>query len=352
MEAPRLLEHCADFFARHAVVHDEVEADLGEGEVQLARRPLERPGLAGEVGSEIDDGNGFGGGHNAYSRCADESDDRTQRVDGLALGDGASAANGRRPPLARARILAYRRRRAEAVEIMRRKSAVAAAAVVILASSNAWAQAKAAPATEGLAAFLRLLTERIDITFSQLPDVVALLCGPGAPLRSARTRAAGRHLRGGPGRRMGGAAASGPGAAPHPWPRHQVAAAFALAGHAARRPGAASPCGSRRVPWSASSASRNRISPGSAISCCWRWSTGAASTSCSAPGCGPIHRAGGWRRSTTPPPIVSWPRSTSSSCCPCVARMMVQIMLILDASPAVVAATAVLFVPIVSAGLV
>jgi small-conductance mechanosensitive channel len=53
---------------------------------------------------------------------------------------------------------------------MRRKSAVAAAAVVILASSNAWAQAKAA-AGEGLGAFLRLLTERIDVAFSQLPEV-------------------------------------------------------------------------------------------------------------------------------------------------------------------------------------
>jgi len=54
---------------------------------------------------------------------------------------------------------------------MRRKSALAAVAVVILASSsNAWAQAKE-PAGEGLGAFLRLLTERIDITFSHLPDV-------------------------------------------------------------------------------------------------------------------------------------------------------------------------------------
>ena len=60
---------------------------------------------------------------------------------------------------------------------MRRKSAAAVAAVVILASSSAWAQAKGAPANEGLAAFLRLMTERIDITFSQLPDVWRFLVG-------------------------------------------------------------------------------------------------------------------------------------------------------------------------------
>ena len=53
---------------------------------------------------------------------------------------------------------------------MRRKSAVAAAAVVILASSNAWAQAKAATG-EGLGALLRLLTDRIDLAFSELPEV-------------------------------------------------------------------------------------------------------------------------------------------------------------------------------------
>ncbi len=52
---------------------------------------------------------------------------------------------------------------------MRRKSAVAAA-VLILVSSNAWAQAKAATG-EGLGALLRLLTDRIDLAFSELPEV-------------------------------------------------------------------------------------------------------------------------------------------------------------------------------------
>lgn len=41
---------------------------------------------------------------------------------------------------------------------------------MILAGSDAWAQAKAA-AGEGLGAFLRQLTDRIDLAFSQLPEV-------------------------------------------------------------------------------------------------------------------------------------------------------------------------------------
>jgi small-conductance mechanosensitive channel len=48
---------------------------------------------------------------------------------------------------------------------------LAALAAIFLSGGSAWAQAKAAPPTEGLAAFLRLMTERIDITFSQLPEV-------------------------------------------------------------------------------------------------------------------------------------------------------------------------------------
>src|SRR5262249_51939112 len=69
----------------------EVEADLGQGEIELACRPLERTFLAGEVGTEIDDGNGFGGGHDANSKCADQRDDRTQSVYGPALGRASMA---------------------------------------------------------------------------------------------------------------------------------------------------------------------------------------------------------------------------------------------------------------------
>jgi len=40
---------------RHAVVDDRIEADLGQRIAQLGRGMVERPGLAREIGSEIDD---------------------------------------------------------------------------------------------------------------------------------------------------------------------------------------------------------------------------------------------------------------------------------------------------------
>jgi small-conductance mechanosensitive channel len=49
---------------------------------------------------------------------------------------------------------------------------LAALAVSFVGSGGAWAQTKGAAASgEGLAAFLRLLTERLDFTFAQLPEV-------------------------------------------------------------------------------------------------------------------------------------------------------------------------------------
>src|SRR5262249_58074044 len=83
MKALRLLEDSPDFFACHAMIDDEIEADLGEGEMKLARHPLERPRLAGEVGTKIDDGNGFGGSQ-CDSGSADQGDDRGQTMYGLA----------------------------------------------------------------------------------------------------------------------------------------------------------------------------------------------------------------------------------------------------------------------------
>jgi len=65
VEALHLLEGGTDFLARHAVVDDEIEADLGEREAQLLRRAVERARFAREIGPEIDDGNGFGGDHDA-----------------------------------------------------------------------------------------------------------------------------------------------------------------------------------------------------------------------------------------------------------------------------------------------
>lgn len=60
---------------------------------------------------------------------------------------------------------------------MRGKSASAALAAILLSGGSAWAQTKGAAAGEGLAAFLRLLTDRLDITFSQLPAVWSFLAG-------------------------------------------------------------------------------------------------------------------------------------------------------------------------------
>ena len=61
---------------------------------------------------------------------------------------------------------------------MRVKSASAALAATLLSSSAAWGQVKAASAgSEGLAAFLREMTERIDIIFAQLPEVGRFFAG-------------------------------------------------------------------------------------------------------------------------------------------------------------------------------
>ena len=61
---------------------------------------------------------------------------------------------------------------------MRAKSASAALAAILLSSNTAWGQAKAASAgSEGLAAFLREMTERIDVTFTQLPEVWRFFSG-------------------------------------------------------------------------------------------------------------------------------------------------------------------------------
>ena len=119
------------------------------------------------------------------------------------------------------------------------------------------------------------------------------------PGRSGRTAsiaseavAAGRHLRCRPRRRVGGATTVGTGEASDPRPRQEVAAALAAARSCCSTALRWSRCGLRRAPSSVSSAIRNRISPGLAISSCWRWSIGAASTSCSAPGCAPIRPSG------------------------------------------------------------
>jgi len=55
---------------------------------------------------------------------------------------------------------------------MRAKSASAALAAILLSSGTAWGQAKSSAASaEGLSSFLRDMTDRLDSTFAQLPDV-------------------------------------------------------------------------------------------------------------------------------------------------------------------------------------
>jgi ABC-type phosphate transport system ATPase subunit len=60
VETRDLAERLADQGIRHAVIDDEVEADLSQGKTQLAAGTLQRAGFAREIGTQIDDGNGFG----------------------------------------------------------------------------------------------------------------------------------------------------------------------------------------------------------------------------------------------------------------------------------------------------
>ena len=59
MKPRGLAEDLADLRLGHAVIHDEVESDLGQRETQLVGRALQRAGLAREIGAQIDDGNGL-----------------------------------------------------------------------------------------------------------------------------------------------------------------------------------------------------------------------------------------------------------------------------------------------------
>ena len=55
MEASDLLEGVADLL-RHAVVHDEVETDSVSAKRSSLAVAVQRARLAGQIGSEIDDG--------------------------------------------------------------------------------------------------------------------------------------------------------------------------------------------------------------------------------------------------------------------------------------------------------
>ncbi len=70
VEPRGLLEGAADQRLGHAVIDDEVEADLGERKAQLAGRALQRPGFPCEVGTQVDDGNGLRVAHSAACRLA------------------------------------------------------------------------------------------------------------------------------------------------------------------------------------------------------------------------------------------------------------------------------------------
>src|SRR5262249_35598124 len=148
---------------------------------------------AGEVGTKIDDGNGFGGSQ-CDSGSADQGDDRGQTMYGLASARFRWPLISRRRPdgslgqglvelaadLATGEAEQSGLRSRQGAGMMKGKPALAALAAIIVGngSGSAWAQAKGAAATgEGLAAFLRLLTERIDVTFSRVPEVWNFLAG-------------------------------------------------------------------------------------------------------------------------------------------------------------------------------
>jgi hypothetical protein len=70
MEPRGLAEGAADQRLGHAVIDDEVEADLGQRNAQLARRAFEGSRFPGEVGPQVDDGNGLRVAHSAACRLA------------------------------------------------------------------------------------------------------------------------------------------------------------------------------------------------------------------------------------------------------------------------------------------
>jgi hypothetical protein len=70
MEPRGLLEGAADQRLGHPVIDDEIETDLGEREAQFAGRAFEGPGFPCEIGTQVDDGNGFRVAHSAACRLA------------------------------------------------------------------------------------------------------------------------------------------------------------------------------------------------------------------------------------------------------------------------------------------
>jgi hypothetical protein len=62
-----LLEYFADLLRRHAMIDDEVEADLGQRKPKLFCGAVNSTGSAGQVWPEIYDWNHFCVGHNRHS---------------------------------------------------------------------------------------------------------------------------------------------------------------------------------------------------------------------------------------------------------------------------------------------
>jgi hypothetical protein len=60
VETGGLAKSVCDQGRRYAMIDDEVEADLGEREAQLAGTTFPRPRLAREIGPEVQDGNDVG----------------------------------------------------------------------------------------------------------------------------------------------------------------------------------------------------------------------------------------------------------------------------------------------------
>jgi hypothetical protein len=65
MEAGGLAERIPDQVRRHAVIDDEIEADMREREAQLAGTTFPRPRLARKIGPEVQNGDGVRGRQSA-----------------------------------------------------------------------------------------------------------------------------------------------------------------------------------------------------------------------------------------------------------------------------------------------
>ena len=100
VETRNLAKDPAYLLGRHAVIEDEIEADLGQRKPKLSGGAINRAGGAGQIGPEIDDRNDFSVGHPTLPAClahdrAETAERQGHRPPPTAAGLGAQCETGR-----------------------------------------------------------------------------------------------------------------------------------------------------------------------------------------------------------------------------------------------------------------